>query len=81
MIKKVCNIDVVKEKIQQLKGKDLKIRLNKGRNKIQFFKGRIDETYSSVFVVQIYDSVFDRLSCTYQDVLCGDVKFRLIEKT
>ena len=81
MIKKVCNIDVVKEKIQQLKGKDLKIRLNKGRNKIQFFKGKIDETYSSVFVVQIYDSVFDRLSCTYQDVLCGDVKFRLIEKT
>lgn len=81
MIKKVCNIDVVKEKIQELKGKDLKIRLNKGRNKIQFFKGKIDETYSSVFVVQIYDSVFDRLSCTYQDVLCGDVKFRLIEKT
>ena len=77
----MCNLDVVKEKIQQLKGKDLKIRLNKGRNKIQFFKGRIDETYSSVFVVQIYDSVFDRLSCTYQDVLCGDVKFRLIEKT
>ena len=81
MIKKVCNIDVVKEKIQELKGKDLKIRLNKGRSKIQFFKGRIDEIYSSVFVVQIYDSVFDRLSCTYQDVLCGDVKFRLIEKT
>ena len=81
MKRKMCNLDVVKEKIQQLKGKDLKIRLNKGRNKIQFFKGRIDETYSSVFVVQIYDSVFDRLSCTYQDVLCGDVKFRLIEKT
>ncbi len=81
MIKKVCNIDLVKEKIKQLKGKDLKIRLNKGRNKIQFFKGKIEEIYSSVFVVQIYDGVFDRLSCTYQDVLCGDVKFRLIEKT
>ena len=66
--------------IKELKGKDLKIRLNKGRNKIQFFSGKIDEIYSSVFVVQIYDSVFDRLSCTYQDVLCGDVKFKLIEK-
>ena len=80
MKRKVCNLDVVKEKIKELKGKDLKIRLNKGRNKIQFFSGKIDEIYSSVFVVQIYDSVFDRLSCTYQDVLCGDVKFKLIEK-
>ena len=80
MKRKVCNLDVVKEKIKQLKGKDLKIRLNKGRNKIQFFSGKIDEIYSSVFVVQIYDSFFDRLSCTYQDVLCGDVRFKLIEK-
>ena len=80
MKRRVCNLDVVKEKIKELKGKDLKIRLNKGRNKIQFFSGKIDEIYSSVFVVQIYDSVFDRLSCTYQDVLCGDVKFKLIEK-
>ena len=80
MKRKVCNLDVVKEKIKQLKGKDLKIRLNKGRNKIQFFSGKIDEIYSSVFVVQIYDSFFDRLSCTYQDVLCGDVRFKIIEK-
>ena len=80
MKRKTCNLEVIKEKIKELKGKDLKIRLNKGRNKIQFFKGKIDEIYSSVFVVQIYDSVFDRLSCTYQDVLCGDVRFRLLEK-
>ena len=66
MKRKVCNLDVIKEKIKELKGKDLKIRLNKGRNKIQFFNGKIDEVYSSVFVVQIYDSFFDRLSCTYQ---------------
>lgn len=77
MKKQVCNLDVIKNKIEQLKGKDLKIRLNKGRNKIQFFKGRIDQVYSSVFVVKIESDVFDRLSCTYQDVLCGDVKFML----
>ena len=81
MKRKVCNLEVVKEKIKELKGKDLKIRLNKGRNKIQFFNGKIDEVYSSVFVVQIYDSFFDRLSCTYQDVLCGDVKFKVLERS
>ena len=81
MKRKVCNLDVIKEKIKELKGKDLKIRLNKGRNKIQFFNGKIDEVYSSVFVVQIYDSFFDRLSCTYQDVLCGEVKFKVLERS
>ena len=80
MKNQVCNIEVIKNKIAQLKGKDLKIRLNKGRNKIQFFKGRIDQIYSSVFVVKIENDVFDRLSCTYQDVLCGDVKFKVIEQ-
>ena len=81
MKRKVCNLDIIKGKIKELKGKDLKIRLNKGRNKIQFFNGKIDEVYSSVFVVQIYDSFFDRLSCTYQDVLCGDVKFKVLERS
>ena len=81
MKRKVCNLDIIKEKIKELKGKDLKIRLNKGRNKIQFFNGKIDEVYSSVFVVQIYDSFFDRLSCTYQDVLCGDVKLKVLERS
>ena len=77
---KINNINLIKEKIKLLQGKDVKIRLNKGRNKIQFFEGKIDELYSSVFIIKIYDSFYDRLSCTYQDVLCGDVKFRLIEK-
>ena len=79
MKKQTINLDLIKTKVEELKGKDVKIRLNKGRNRIQFLKGKIDETYSSVFVIQIYDGIFDRLSCTYQDVLCGDVRFKTIE--
>lgn len=79
MRKQTVSLDAVKNKIEELKGKDVKIRLNRGRNRIQFLKGKIDETYSSVFVVKIYDDIFDRLSCTYQDVLCGDVRFKTIE--
>ena len=79
MKKKTVSLDVIKSKVDALKGKDIKIRLNKGRNKIKFLKGKIDETYSSVFVITIYDDIFDRLSCTYQDVLCGDVRFKTID--
>ena len=81
MKKQACNLEVIKNKITELKGKDVKIRLNRGRNKIQFFKGKIDQIYSSVFVVKIESDVFDRLSCTYQDVLCGDVRFKVIERS
>ena len=81
MKKQVCNLEVIKNKITELKGKDVKIRLNRGRNKIQFSKGKIDQIYSSVFVVKIESDVFDRLSCTYQDVLCGDVRFKVIERS
>ena len=79
MKKKTVSLDVIKSKVDALKGKDIKIRLNKGRNKIKFLKGKIDETYSSVFVITIYDDIFDRLSCTYQYVLCGDVRFKTID--
>ncbi len=79
MKKQTVSLDLIRTKIEEIKGKDVKIRLNKGRNRIQFLKGKIDETYSSVFVVKIYDDIFDRLSCTYQDVLCGDVRFKTIE--
>lgn len=79
MRKQTVSLETVKSKIEELKGKEVKIRLNKGRNRIRYLKGKIDETYSSVFVVKIYDDIFDRLSCTYQDVLCGDVRFKTVE--
>ena len=49
----IKNINSIKEKIKLLQGKDVKIRLNKGRNKIQFFEGKIDELYSSVFIISV----------------------------
>ena len=79
MRKQTVSLETVKSKIEELKGKEVKIRLNKGRNRIRYLKGKIDETYSSVFVVRIYDDIFDSLSCTYQDVLCGDVRFKTVE--
>ena len=79
MRKPAKSIENIKTKVDELKGKKVKVRLNKGRNKICYFTGMIGETYPSVFIIEIFDGVFDRLSCTYQDVLCGDVKFRCLD--
>ena len=63
-----------------MKGKELKMSINRGRNKIENYCGAIEEIYPSVFIfnVKASDKKFGsvaKLSCSYQDVLCGYIKF------
>lgn len=71
------DVAFARKKVQNLVGKELKIKYNKGRNKIVYFDGKISEFYNNVFVITVYDQIFDRISCTYTDLLCGDVAFKL----
>lgn len=71
------SIEAAKNKVAELKGKPLRIRYNKGRNRISYFDGIIDEVYPSVFIVKVTNQLFDKLSCNYSDVLCGDIRFKL----
>ncbi len=80
MRKVTGNISKVIAAIDSLKGQELKISINRGRNKIENYCGAIEETYPSVFIfnVKTSDKKFDsitKLSCSYQDVLCGYIKF------
>ncbi|MBS7304667.1 MAG: Veg family protein [Clostridiales bacterium] len=75
MRKKTMDVDLAKKKVESLMGKELKIRYNKGRNKIVYFDGKISEFYNNVFVITVYNEIFDRISCSYTDLLCGDVAF------
>lgn len=70
-----ANILQVKEKILSLKGKNIQLRVNKGRNKIVTLTAIIDQVYPSMFVITPTSTVdLDRKSYSYSDVLCGDVK-------
>lgn len=71
------NIDNVKNCVSRLKGKDITIKYNKGRNRIVYLDGCISEVYNSIFIIKVYNEYYDRLSCSYQDVLCGDIRFNL----
>lgn len=66
----------IKDKISNLQGKNINLKINKGRNKIVSLSAIIDKVYPSMFVISPTTKVLlDRKSYSYNDVLCGDVVF------
>lgn len=75
-MKNTLTLTDVREKIQDLKGKNIPLKINKGRNKIVSITAVINEVYPSMFVISpTCDVILDRKSFSYSDVLCGDVRF------
>lgn len=75
-MKRFSDVNVAKEKVRQLLGKKVLVKLNKGRNKVKSYKGVVQEAHSNVFVVELSDEIFDRISCSYTDILCGEVSLK-----
>lgn len=75
-MKKTLNVDDAKQMVKQLVGRDVDVRLNRGRNKIRYYRGVVSEAHPNVFVVSLYDDLFDRISCSYVDVVCGEIALR-----
>lgn len=72
----MSSIMSVREKVQSMQGKTISMEVNKGRNKIVRLSAIITEVYPSMFVIKPMEIVdLDRKSYSYNDVLCGDVKF------
>lgn len=73
-MKRRINLDDIKAKIDKLKGVPVSVRLNRGRNRVRNYHGVISEVHNNVFVVTLNDSKsVDRISCSYSDMLCGEV--------
>ena len=72
-MKKVSDITAAQNAVQRLLGKKVVVKLNTGRRKIKHYNGVVTEAHSNVFVVQLYGELFDRISCSYTDMLCGEV--------
>ena len=72
----MLNINDIKEKVIALKGQNIALKINKGRNKIVSLTAIIDQVYPSMFVISPTSKVsLDRKSYSYNDVLWGDVRF------
>ena len=70
------SILAIKERVKSLYGKEINCIINKGRNKLVSLSCKIDQVYPSMFVISPLEDVdLDRKSFSYNDVMCGDIKF------
>ncbi len=77
MRKLYASLDDVKNSILQLKGKTVKMEINKGRKKIVQYSGTIENVYPSLFTVKFFQGDelnIEKNSFSYFDVMCGDIK-------
>ncbi|MCH5165878.1 MAG: Veg family protein [Clostridiales bacterium] len=74
MRQRATSVDEVKQKIAQLKGKNLSVAVNRGRKKVTKLSGVIVELFPSVFTFRA--AAGDIVSFSYSDVICGDIVFR-----
>ena len=72
-MKKALDVDGAKQLVFNMLGRNVDVKLNRGRNKIKHYKGVISEAHSNVFVIKLTDDIFDRISCSYIDLLCGEI--------
>ena len=73
-MKKSLNVDDAKTMVTNLLGRNVDVKLNRGRNKIKHYKGVVSEAHSNVFVIELTNEIFDRISCSYIDLVCGEVR-------
>lgn len=63
------NISVAVERVKNLKGIDLKLLINRGRNRFIRVDGVIEDLYPNVFTVKTEDAHTKILTLTYADVM------------
>ena len=74
MKKNLQTIESVRQNLLELKGKDVKMSVNRGRKKIVKFEAVLTEIYPSVFTVTTNGENINNHSYSYTEVLCGNVK-------
>ena len=79
MIKSNKNLQDAKNYITKLKGKEIEVLVNLGRNKKARYNGTLSEVYPALFTIKPQSNVLVKTSFSYSELLCGGVKIRLKE--
>jgi len=80
-MKNLITLNEIKEKINALKGQNIKMLVNKGRKRTEKITGEVQNLYPSVFTVKIEDLKGNSLATySYTEVLCGHVKILFDKK-
>lgn len=65
----------VRERVERLRGTEIKLLINRGRNKFQEFDGVIENLYPNVFTVKAEEADTPVMTFTYSDVMTKAVRF------
>ena len=64
------NINKIKNQLLSLKGEKLKVKINLGRNKHEYYEGIIDNLYTNIFTIKTNKGI---KSFSYSDVVIKNV--------
>lgn len=75
MKKTGLTIEMIREKIDELVGKDIHMQVCRGRKQVKKYSGVVENAFTRVFVVRLIegDNIVKSLSYSYSDILCGEV--------
>ncbi len=66
------NIDIIRSKIENIKGKKYSFRFNGNRNQVEEFNGIITNTYPSIFVIHSSEDKVRTFS--YNDIITSSLE-------
>ncbi len=67
----IQDVEQTKSLIKQITGQRIKLRVNRGRNKIEFLTGAIESTYPRIFTFRSDSGTLNSFS--YSDILSKQV--------
>ena len=76
MIKSTKNIKDAKVYVYNLKGSEVDVLVNLGRNKFARYSGRVSAIYPALFTVVPNGEFNGKTSFSYSELLCGGVRLR-----
>lgn len=75
-----AGMDTVKDRIKKLQGTQLKLLINRGRNRFVSIDGIIKDVYPNVFTVITDEGDVDLYTFSYADVMTKNIKIFRSEK-
>ncbi len=76
MIKSNANLNDAKKYVCALKGREIAVTVNLGRNKRVKYRGVLSEVYPALFTIRPLEEFRGKTSFSYSELLCGGVKIR-----
>lgn len=72
---RIINQDITKtiEQVKDMQGVNIRLKVNRGRNKIEEIEGVVEDVYPSIFTIRSKDGELSSFS--YSDILAKNILF------